>query len=56
MARARRASLALVMSRLSHMVIALVERGKLGLWRIIRAPARLGFVPQVMLNAKARAG
>ena len=30
-ARARRASLAWVMSRLSHMAIAVVERGKLGL-------------------------
>jgi hypothetical protein len=56
MARARRASLALVMSRLSHMVIALVERGKLGLWRIISTPARLGSLFRALSNAKAREG
>ena len=56
MARARLASLAWVMSRLGHRAIAVLERGKLGLWRIISAPARPGFVPQVMLNAKAREG
>jgi len=55
MARARPASLAWVMSRLSHMVIALVERGKLGLWRIISTPARQTSLPRVRSNAKARA-
>ena len=56
MARARLASLAWVMSRLGHRAIAVLERGKLGLWRIISAPARQGSLPRVRSNAIAREG